>query len=211
MSTPVSGTENYAKEAEELFRRYEAIPAPVAHAAVLHLIPHTPCRVLDIGAGTGRDAAWFAAMGHHVVAVEPTDVMRVGAMAIHPSENIEWLNDSLPDLAVLRSRAETFDLVMLTAVWMHLDADQQQRAMPNVASQLADGGTLIMKLRHGPVPPGRRMFEVSSEETVGLARPYGLAPVLNIWSASNNEENRRAGVTWNTLAFIKKGVTGGSP
>ena len=47
--------------------------------------------------------------------------MRIPAMALHPSPRIEWLNDSLPELATLRTRRETFDLVMLTAVWMHLD------------------------------------------------------------------------------------------
>ncbi len=204
MPTPVSGTEGYAEEAEELFRRYEAIPASVAHSAVLHLIPPAPSRVLDIGSGTGRDAAWFAARGHRVVAVEPTGPMRAGAMALHPSENIEWLNDSLPDLALLRSRAETFDLVMLTAVWMHLDADQRRRAMPNVAAQVAEGGTVIMKLRHGPVPPGRRMFEVSPQETIELARPYGLRPVLDVPTESSHADNRLAGVTWSTLAFVRK-------
>ena len=128
---------------------------------MLHLIPAVPGRVLDIGSGTGRDAAWFAGRGHSVVAVEPTDAMRLPAMALHPSPRIDWLNDSLPDLAALQARGETFDLVMLTAVWMHLDEAQRRQAMPNLAALLRPGGTIIMKIRHGPVPPGRRMFEVS--------------------------------------------------
>jgi hypothetical protein len=33
---------------------------------------------------------------------------------------------------------------------------------------------MIMSLRHGPVPLGRRMFEVSAEETKALAQPLGL-------------------------------------
>jgi protein-L-isoaspartate O-methyltransferase len=37
--------------------------------------------VLDIGSGTGRDAAGLAAMGHSVVAVEPTAELRIGAAA----------------------------------------------------------------------------------------------------------------------------------
>ena len=133
-SVQVSGTEGYADEAEELFKRYESIPAVDAHRAVLHLIPTAPSRVLDIGAGTGRDAAWLAANGHRVVAIEPTDAMRLPAMSLHPSPLIEWLNDGLPDLTILLRRGESFDLVMLTAVWMHLDAQQRHRAMPNVAS-----------------------------------------------------------------------------
>ena len=57
MSVQVSGTEGYAGEAIELFTRYESIPAASAHWTVLHLIPSAPSRILDIGSGTGRDAA----------------------------------------------------------------------------------------------------------------------------------------------------------
>jgi SAM-dependent methyltransferase len=202
-SVQVSGTEGYADEAEELFRRYEAIPAADAHRAVLHLIPAAPGNVLDIGSGTGRDAAWFASRGHRVVAVEPTEAMRLPAMALHPSPQIEWLNDSLPDLALLLPRGETFDLVMLTAVWMHLDQAQRRRAMPNLAALVRSGGKMIMKIRHGPVPAGRRMFEVSPEETIELAQMQDLQPVLNVRTESSEERNRAAGVSWTNLAFAK--------
>jgi protein-L-isoaspartate O-methyltransferase len=90
----VSGTEGYAREADELIQRYERISAAEAHTSVLHLIPKAPSRVLDIGSGTGRDAAWFAASGHHVVAVEPTNALRTAARGLHPSPRIEWLDDS---------------------------------------------------------------------------------------------------------------------
>jgi SAM-dependent methyltransferase len=204
MPAPVSGTEGYADEAEELFTRYESIPTADAHRAVLHLIPTAPSSVLDIGSGTGRDAAWFAAMGHRVVAVEPTDAMRLPAMSLHPSPRIEWLNDSLPDLASLLARGESFDLVMLTAVWMHLDAQQRRRAMPNLASLLRADGVMIMKIRHGPVPAGRRMFEIPAEETIQLAQMQDLHPVLNQHTESSQERNRIAGVTWTNLAFVKR-------
>ena len=112
----VSGTENYAEEAPELLERYESISFADAHRLVMHLIPTAPSRVLDIGAGTGRDAAGFAALGHSVVAVEPTEELRRGAMLLHPSPMIEWLDNSLPDLAAIRARGDKFDVVMLTAV-----------------------------------------------------------------------------------------------
>lgn len=202
-SVQMSGTEGYAEEADELFRRYESIPATDAHRSVLHLIPAQPSRVLDIGSGTGRDAAWFASQGHRVVAVEPTDALRIPAMVLHASPRIEWLNDSLPDLALLRGRIDSFDLVMLTAVWMHLNEARRQRAMPKVASLLRAGGTMIMKIRHGPVPEGRRMFDVTPEETIELAYLEGLQPILNLRTESIQAQNRLKGVSWTTLAFVK--------
>ena len=199
-SVRVSGTEHYAEEAPELLLRYETISFAEAQAAFLHLIPTEPGLVLDIGAGTGRDAAGLAAMGHRVVAVEPTQEMRRGAMTLHPSPLIEWVDDSLPDLAVLSTRGERFDLVMMTAVWMHLDEGQRQRAMPKVAALVGDGGLMAMSLRHGPVPQGRRMFEVTADATIALAAPFGLRCVLNLDGESSL---RQPGITWTRLAFRK--------
>ncbi len=177
--TSVSGTEGYAAEADNLFRRYENISFAEVHRSVLHLIPTAPCLVLDIGSGTGRDAAALAAGGHRVVAVEPTAEMRMRNAALHPSRQIEWLDDSLPDLTHALGLGKQFDVVMMTTAWMHLDQQQRRRAMPGVASLVRAGGVMMMSLRHGPVPPGRRMFAVSAEETIGLARAAGLQLLMN--------------------------------
>lgn len=203
MANGVSGTEGYADEADELFVRYESHSAADLHRAVLHLLPTPPARVLDIGAGTGRDAAWLADLGHEVVAVEPTDALRLRASVLHPARSITWVDDSLPDLARLRAGHQSFDLVMLTAVFMHLDADQRARAMPNLASQVGPGGRLIMRLRHGPVPAGRRMFQVGDDETIELAALCGLTAVFNDHAPALDMRNRAAGVTWTTLGFAR--------
>jgi hypothetical protein len=137
------------------------------------------------------------------MAVEPTAEMRLPAMALHPSPRIEWLNDSLPDLALLLSQNERFDVIMLSAVWMHLDEAQRRRAMSNLADLTEAGGVVIMKIRHGPAPVGRRMFEISPEETIELARMQDLHAVLNVRTDSTQAGNRAAGVTWSNLAFVR--------
>lgn len=205
MSAQISGTEGYAEEARSLLQNWREIPFVELHRPILHLIPRGPARILDIGSGAGGDAAALAELGHAVVAVEPTDALRIPAMAMHTSSRIEWLDDSLPDLTILCARKETYDVVMLTAVWMHLDAQQRAQAMPRVASLMCKGGVLIMSLRHGPVPPGRRMFEVSAQETIDLAALHELQPILNLGTQSIQQANRRSGVSWTRLAFEKPG------
>ena len=192
-------TAGYAQEAPELFKLYEGISPEVLYQVVWHLIPPAPARLLDIGAGTGRDAAHFAAMGHQVLAVEPVVEMREGAMKLHPSPRIEWLADTLPALARVRSRGATFDAVLSNAVWMHLDAAERAAAMPAVASLVRPGGVLILSLRHGPVPEGRRMFEVTAEETIALAAREGLACLVDTVTASTRQQD----VTWSRLGFRK--------
>jgi len=198
----VSGTEGYADEAEALAEQYESISFAEVQRDVLHLIPREPCRVLEIGSGTGRDAAGFAALGHSVLAVEPTEALRTRAMALHPSPLIEWVDDSLPDLSTLVTRGETFDVAMLTAVWMHLDEAQRRRAMPNVASLVRPGGVMIMSLRHGPVPRGRRMFTVSAEETTALTEAEGMRLVSKLEKPDG--ALKRPGVSWVRLAFERE-------
>jgi hypothetical protein len=103
----------------------------------------------------------------------------------------------------VRARRQSFDLVMLTAVWAHLDTEQRRAAMPNLASLLRMGGVIIMSIRHGPMPPERRAFDVSAEETIDLARAQGLAVTASLRTDSVQEANRRAGVTWTRLAFVR--------
>lgn len=200
-SGAVPGTQGYAEEAEALFARYESLAFADVHRWVLHLFPPAPGRILDIGSGTGRDAAAFAALGHSVCAVEPTDALRTRAMALHPSSSIEWIADSLPDLAVLLARGDRFDVVMLSAVWMHQDAAERRRAMPRVAALLCPQGVMVMSLRHGPVPPGRRMFEVTATETITLAQDAGLRLEIERRTASVQPQN--IGVEWTRLAFSR--------
>jgi SAM-dependent methyltransferase len=201
IAKPPDGTEGYADEAAALAKQYESIAFADVHRQIMHLLPSAPARVLDIGAGTGRDAAGFAAMGYSVTAVEPTDELRRIAIALHPSTRIEWLDDSLPDLALLHERGDTFDVVMLTAVWMHLDEEQRRRAMPRVARLVRHGGVMVLSLRYGPVPPGRRMFAVTADETIRIARKEGLAAIRRY----DHQDGLlgRPGVSWTRLAFSR--------
>ena len=117
----VKGTAGYAEEAPELLVRYESCGFEEAHEAVLDLLPAHAGDVLDVGAGTGRDAAHLAAKGNRVVAVEPAAALREAAAELHPSAAIEWVDDGLPALGTVVERGSRFDLILMSAVWMHMD------------------------------------------------------------------------------------------
>ena len=199
----VPGIQGYQNQADILIPQYEAVPFEVGHAAMLDLIPQTSSKVLDIGSGTGRDAAYLAGKGHHVTAVEPTDRFRNFAQANHPSPNIIWIDDALPYLSSLNDQSDCFDFISLTAVWMHLDDAERTQGMAVLSRLLCAGGLLVMSLRHGPVPKGRVMYEVTADETLSLAHRHHLKTVRNVHTASVQEPNKSAGVTWSRLAFRK--------
>lgn len=193
----------YADEAPDLFKRYESFASEEVHAHWRQWFPETPCRVLDIGAGTGRDAAWLATFGHSVLAVEPTDALRQGAQELHSDPNITWLSDLLPDLPQVVALDERFDLVLINAVWMHLTEAERRIGFATVANLMTPGARLFMSQRHGPIPEGRRMFDVSGEETITLAAEQGLKTLYHERKGSIMAESSRRGVEWTCLVIEK--------
>lgn len=191
----------YAADADALIAPYEALSPEEVFAPVAHLLPMTPARIADIGAGTGRDAAWFAGRGHQVLAVEPVHAFRAAGRTLHHSPLILWLDDALPGLPSTLTRRERFDLVTLSGVWQHLDDDQQRVAIPNRAALLAPGGHLILSLRHGPGAPTRPCFPSRPEEVIARGAASGLRLVLRCETDSIQAANRANGVTWTWLAF----------
>jgi SAM-dependent methyltransferase len=187
----------YSESAPDLIAQYESISFEQVHGPVLRFFPPAPARALDIGAGTGRDAAALARQGYAVTAVEPTPELRSWGRAHHPG-SIRWLDDMLPSLSSVQALGERFDLVLLTAVWMHLDAMQQREAMATLAQLVAPGGRISMTLRHGPVPEGRRMFDVSGDQVVALASTVGLAEVHQ---AARQDMLLRQDVNWTFLVL----------
>ena len=169
---------SYDLAAHELVPGYERPSFEAVHAPVLDLLPDSPGCVLDIGAGTGRDAAWFAAQGHNVVAVEPSAKMRKAGKARHQSPRIRWIDDRLPALEqILRSKL-SLDLVWLSAVWMHVPPSARTRAFRKLVSVMSPGGSMMVSLRRGPPPAGRPMQPAKAAEIETLARRHGLQTIL---------------------------------
>lgn len=196
-TAPARSTSGYAEAADALAVQYEQVTFDAVHRDVLELLPAAPARILDVGAGTGRDAAALAARGYRVVAAEPTAELRAHGQRIHGDRAVDWVDDAFPDLPLHRHPGR-FDAVFATAVWMHLDADERRRAMARIVSLLVPGGRFFVNLRHGPVPEGRRMFDVSAAATVRLARTHGLRAVHR---SERNDLHGRADVRWSRLVL----------
>lgn len=190
--------ETYNKEALTLSDQYESKTFEEVHSAALLSIPSTPSSVLDVGSGSGRDAAWFAAHGHQVVAVEPADQFRLKAQELHPNPSIRWLSDSLPALEATLSLNLSFDLIWVSAVWMHLPPKDRQRAFRKLSTLLKPNGKIMISLRHGPAPENRKMYPVSTDELLGYTRERGLQ---NLLVQSVDDTYERPEVWWQTVVL----------
>ena len=190
----------YNEEVPQLRITYAETPFVERHVSFRDYFPSEPARVLDVGAGIGADALGFAELGHKVVAVEPADAMRTLAREERDHENITWLSDYLPDLNRVRALNEPYDFILASASFMHLSPNHQQAGMTTLGRLIVPGGYLAMSLRHGPVPIGRTMYEISPETAIEQAAAAGLS--VRTHQEGKGRKNV-SGVTWSNLVFGK--------
>jgi SAM-dependent methyltransferase len=188
----------YEQHATRLVTQYESLSFEDVHATLIAILPSPGSTVLDIGAGSGRDAAWLAAKGYDVVAVEPSEAMLAHARAKHTSNRIQWFSDSLPDLAKVRRLGLSFDLILLSAVWMHIPPSDRQRALRKLATLLAPKGRIAISLRLGAPDTERAMHEVSLPELAGLAQQFGLRIVH---TRDSQDKLGRSEVSWTNVVL----------
>jgi SAM-dependent methyltransferase len=187
----------YNRGFREFAETYEALGFEEIHRDAIPFLPASPGLLLDIGAGSGRDAAWFAKRGWEVVAVEPAAAMRRMATTLHPEPAIRWLDDRLPALAGVHRLGLAFDLVWLSGVWMHVPPEDRARAMRKLATLLKPGGRIMLTLRHGPAPDDRPMWPVDAHEVERLGLDHGLA--LRVATERAEDRQGRADVRWQTV------------
>ena len=199
----VPGVTGYSELASRFCELGESVDFRDLHACILHLLPETGARVLDIGAGTGRDAAALAAMGHRVVAVEPMGQFLAAARAKHRSPRIRWVSGSLPALRELPTACSEFDFVLCHAVWQHLSSSERAEAMARVSSLLTPRGVFALGLRHGPAGAGSHYFPANAADTVALAATANLDLELCLENQPSALPNKTH-VTWTRLAFRKR-------
>lgn len=145
----MSSTSWYEQNAATVIPAYESLRAEDIHSWLLGLLPDRPSLVLDVGAGSGRDAAWLAGQGHEVIAIEPAAAMREEGQRLHPDAKIRWIDDRLPALQNVHRLGIAFDFILLSAVWMHVPPVERSRAFRKIITLLKPGGLLAITLRHG--------------------------------------------------------------
>ncbi len=197
----------YNDHAQQLAEQYLSKSFLEVHGAWLEFLPpiltKANARILDIGAGAGRDSKYLAEQGREndisVVAVEPAKLLADIGRQQTKDLNVKWVADSLPGLDVVSRQEISFDLILLSAVWMHLPKSERPRAMRKLANLLKPGGKLVISLRHGPSGDERKMHAVSTEELELLAKSVGLNVLL--LTGNDSDKLGRESVYWQTVVL----------
>lgn len=163
----------YDKHASTVAAQYESVKPESLYEWLTDSLPKPPALVLDVGAGSGRDAAWLAAKGYEVFAVEPAKAMREAATMLHPAASVRWVHDSLPKLDYTVRSGLSFDVILLSGVWMHVPPGQRPRAFRKLVNLLRPDGIIAVSLRIGLEEPERGMYGADSSEIESLAKKHG--------------------------------------
>lgn len=192
-------TDYYSEHAQKLFSEYRRVKPEVVNASWSGFLPSQPGLACDIGSGSGRDSDWLAEKGWDVVAVEPNKELRELAKEIcHP--RVQFVDDALPALRVLRKIGHRFDLILLSAVWMHVNPKSRAQAFRILVNMLAPGGLLVITLRQRAIvsDEGRGFYPVSADELNNFAKDRAIALVNR---SSQHDVLGREQITWETLVY----------
>ncbi|EMV2558002.1 TPA: class I SAM-dependent methyltransferase [Escherichia coli] len=191
----------YDNNADRLFADYISLDFYSIFQDVEEFILQSKGVSLDVGSGSGRDAAALDELGYKVIAVEPSEKMRNLASSYYKSNHIIWLDDSLPFLHSVKAMNLKFDLILVSAVWMHLSKKEQKISLETLTDLLTLNGRMIITLRLGPPEPDRNINVVNTEELLELASQLGLE-TLRVTSI-NKDSFQRNQITWQKVVLSK--------
>lgn len=154
----------YEQHAADIAARYESAVSPVE--PYFQLAFPSGSRVLDVGAGSGRDLAALIKAGYDGHGVEPSDGLRLAAITAHPELEGRLIGGSLPAIGV--PYGGDFDGIICCAVLMHLpDAELFDSALA-LRGLLRPHGRLLLSIPSARTDVG----EDSRDDGGRLFQPY---------------------------------------
>ncbi|WP_085297406.1 class I SAM-dependent methyltransferase [Cognaticolwellia mytili] len=205
----------YNVNATELAQQYLSKSFDEVHQSWSQFLPsiieNPNARILDLGAGSGRDAKYLAELAaktHNtknniqVFAAEPAKELSTLGKSTTQFLKVKWLEDSLPALHNITKQEVSFDLILLSAVWMHIPSSDRARSIRKLANILKPGGKLVVSLRHGQTNEEckqRKMHAVCADELKQLATDVGLFTKLE--TLKEEDKLGRNHVSWQTVVL----------
>jgi SAM-dependent methyltransferase len=198
--------EFYHRSATAFAPSYESVSFDDVHGALLRHLPAAAACVLDVGAGTGRDARALALLGHFVVAVEPAAAFR--ALGGETDDRIEWLDDRLPALSKVKASGRTFAFILCSAVLMSVPTRDLPACFASMAALLRHAGRLAISIRD-PAPDDEPLvLHGHSDESILAASE---AAGLTLLERKVIDDALGRPIAWRSFVFVRPDGAGITP
>jgi SAM-dependent methyltransferase len=200
----------YDEHAAEIFERYSAAGHGVDQ--YFGIAFPAPSRILDIGAGSGRDLLSLLSAGHDAFGIEPSRGLLDLALSRHPKLAGRLFAGGLPGLPADLRRPLDFDGVTCSAVFQHIPEAQQHAAALEIRGLLRPGGRALVSVpsERSDVgvdrrdPSGRLFTGIRPEELRRLFESNGFG-TLGQWQDADSLGRRD--VRWETV-LVQRTVSG---
>lgn len=194
----------YDRNAESTAANYEQISFDRLAAELLPYLPVSG-RLLELGVGSGRDAARWLAHGMDVTGLDGSEAMIAEALRWHPELSGRLVHHVLPH--ALPFADAVFDVVTSMAVIMHLARADLSMLFADVVRVLVPGGMLVYSVNtarsgldgHGYDSRGRHFTCLSVGQWEELHVSAGLQTVL---AKESEDITGRSGIRW--VAFVAR-------
>lgn len=195
----------YQAEAQSIAAQYQQTDFSSVRKRVANYFPTTGA-LLDLGAGSGRDAAYFLAQGYDVIAMDGSPAMLEQACRYHPELRNHSVIHRLP--AALPLKASSIDVVYCMSVLMHLEKSAISAVVTDIYNILRPGGifgfcTTIARAEldeHGMDDYARRYSVYSLQQWTDICAHTGFA-LRDAWESA--DIMGRAGTRWGTIVAQK--------
>ena len=204
INSPATTLNYYDENADSLASCYESAAVSELQKLLIQTFPKN-FKLLEIGCGSGRDAAFMAKNGYEVIAIDGSTKIINEAKKLHPQLKDKLFSKTLPnDLCF----DEKFDGIYSIATLMHLSKDNLKKSVSRIYNLLNENGRLLMSIslfrddidENGFDGKGRFFLVLNLEEWVALLESHGFK---NIKTSINGDGLGRDGMKWLTLIAQK--------
>lgn len=193
-----STSQFYQENAEALTERYETAEVDSMHQMMLSIYSGFK-KLLEVGCGSGRDAAFMIANGFDVTAIDGSQAM-IDKAVEHHSELIGRTHKvKLPH--ELSEELGCFDGVYSIATLMHLNMDALQITLDKVSKLLRKGGLFFFSVsierddvnEFGYDEKGRFFNSMSEDKWLSLCDEHGFKSII---TQTSGDGLGRDGIVW---------------
>ena len=201
----------YSTHAKEVFSRYDSSSGGIEK----HFSQAFPRkgRILDIGAGSGRDMRFLVQEGHKAYGIEPCDELREMTVHKYPQLSSRILKGCLPDdlSALFDKKIDKFDGIICSGVFMHIPKVHLFDSIFALKRLLRAGGRVLISIPLDRPDIGSdhrddksRLFtDITSDYLELLFERIGFK-LLNKWK--DKDSLNRKNIYWITLLFELKDI-----